>query len=303
MYLLILFIIQTFIESIDNYIITKEQEVIIPKIPDNKDSPLPYRFFVRIDICKYDINNSYVVENINNTIYFYNSFSKNYYSEGKIMVGGSDLKLIQSGISVFPYHFLNLDSSDNNQIMISKKSLTHFKVIYKTDSSSSFSTFFLYIINNYNTDFINICDLLENNNVLLMKEEYGGQLKEIIFEFDYKSKYKSETYKIAIIEKTIEDVYYKRGSATFKTSPYNLIILLIIFGIIFLILIFIAVIFIYKKIKNRKKNGSNNYKSYVKNEKNDFNSDYMKYSENYNNGNSPAPTIEDYNYTPENVVN
>ena len=77
-------------------------------------------------------------------------------------------------------------------------------------------------------------------------------MKQIIFEFDFKSKFKSEIYKLIILTRTNKGMYYSRGFATLKTSLFNLIIFLVILGIFFIIIILIIIIILsYKKSRIR----------------------------------------------------
>ena len=126
------------------YTIAKEYQIHINVPKDKERSVFPQKFYVKIDICKFDLNNSYVKDN-NITFYFYNSFSK-YYSSNKITN--------------------NYPEKSDSSTTVEKKFFIHFKVTHKDSINSlRLAELNLYIINNDNNSLINICDLLSYNNV------------------------------------------------------------------------------------------------------------------------------------------
>ena len=276
MYILSLFLIHIIFDYSKMYSIAKEDTVYVSQTSSNPDYPYMHGSFLYIDICEYDLNDSY--------------YKSDYNFDGIVKIGGSDLKFIQSGIKISPL----LAYSDIRGITI-EKSLTHYKVTCKTSSLYSLSHYYLYVIKNNDKGFVNICNLIENKDIELKKEINDVQYKEISFEFDFKSHFKSETYRIVIIEKNVFGIYSKIATDTITTSPVTLIIILIILGVIIVVSIVVFAFLLFQKKKNIEKNISDT--PYNKNE----NDDYMQSSDFRNNELTPAPIYE--NDTPGNTVN
>jgi len=232
-----------------------------PKNPDN--SWITYKFFLKIHICKYVKNDSYIMEG-NSSSKIIDIFRKFYYKNTKVKIVGSDLKFIQSSVVAFPGI---VGTDDKNQIKIEKSiskgvinAYTEFKVTIT--KMSSISDLYLYVVKNDNTDFINICELFQGTNDKIVYRDNVGVnwAKSKLMKFSLKSNFKSEIFKVIVLEYTINSIYHKNKAIFIETIPYHLEYLFILLGIIGVLIIGIIKFIIHKRKKNDKIDNSYNDK-------------------------------------------
>jgi len=225
-----------------------------PKNPDI--SWLTYQFFLKIHICKYVKNDSYVMEG-NSSSKIIDIFRKSYYKSTQVKIVGSDLKFIQYSVVSYPGV---MDSDDQDHIEIEKsisKSIinayTEFKVTIT--KMSSLSNLYLYVVKNDNTDFVNICELFDgnNDNIVYRDNVEVNWAKSKLMKFSLKSNFKSEIFKVIVLEYTINSIYYKNKPIFIETIPYHLENLYILLGCIIGASIIGLIIFIIYKRKNKNK--------------------------------------------------
>jgi len=259
-----------------NYIIGNEANITI-NIPKPEYDWLTYYLKLNIYICNYSNNDSYLV--------FNNSITKisesNYYSYPRsqnskiININGSDLKFIDYGVITQYCKII----PNNNFTLINNGSKYQIKI---KDACSS--DFFLYILKDDTSYFINFCELYyENSSNIVFIEKYSWtQGKERTLEFELNKKLDDGIYKVVLLEKRNSMIYsYMPQFITIINKKNNILIiaLSIIIPLSILIALILAIILYNKK---KKKNNSNNM-----NKKND--SEYI--TEGYEEDNA-APIIQ-----------
>ena len=215
-----------------------------------------YQFFLKINICKYVKNDSYIMEG-NSSSKIIDIFSKSYHETNEVIIGGSDLKFIQSATVSWTGGI----KDDQNHIEIEKSiskglvtAYTEFKVnVSKIGGYTSY--LYLYVVKNDNTDFVNICDIYRNNNnmVVLMDNINVNSGNYQLINFKLKSNFKREIFKVIILDYTIYEIFYKNKAIFIETIPYHFENLFILLGLIIGVIIIGVILFIRVKRKNKNK--------------------------------------------------
>ena len=252
--LFILIIIQLFnFANSYNYIIGDETNILI-NVPASSNSWLNYYFFITVDICEYVNNDSYIIveeSQTNITDYLYKTYSKTYNNK-EIKIYGSDLKFIDYGV------FTPMCSEETTDIFTITEDGNKFKI--KVDNDC-FPTFLLYIIKNDNSDFINLCDLYNNKDIIYKKDFSFTSEKTRTLEFKMdNSSIKYGKYKAILIAKKNSMLFkYKPQILNFhKTSSSSSFIIIIVICFPILIIITVLIMFLIKKRKDRVYNISSN---------------------------------------------
>ena len=252
-----LFVLNIYFIKTDHQQIANESIINITVPPKNpKISWLTYDFFLKIYICKYIKNDSYIMEG-NSTSKIIDIFAHSYYKNTVVKIGGSDLKFIQSSIVAYPGV---LDKDDQCHIEIEKsisKTFTEFSLnITKVISGSKL---YLFVVKNDNTDFINICELFDGNNSNIVYRDNidVNFAKYKLMKFNLKSNFESEIFKVIVLEYTLDCIYYKNKAIFIETIPYqsenSYILLGCIIGVLIIgAVVFVIIIIIYKRKKNAK---------------------------------------------------
>ena len=247
MRLLFLNIIILYIDCVLPFNITKEitLDLSIPSPLKMKNYQINYYQGVKVDICNYDKNDSYIWEGYTDTLTkIENSYFRYYFESQTVYISGSDLKFIQIG----SVSYRTLRDPTENDIQV-EKSFTKFKVIIKIQDSSS--DIYLFIVKNDNTNYINICNLFNGISDIVYSEVYESVItKSMTVEFDLKSGFKKEDFKVIVLEYTNDKIYLKIGFKFIQTTPCSLIVLLIVLGCILgIAIIIVIIIIIIKKCK------------------------------------------------------
>ena len=262
-----------------NYIIGNEADIVID-IPKPEYNWLIYYLKLNIYICNYANNDSYLA--------FNNSITKisesNYYSYPRsqnnkiININGSDLKFIDYGVITQYCKII----PNNNFTLTNNGSKYQIKI---KDACSS--DFFLYILKDDTSYFINLCELYYKNssNIVFTKQYSWTQEKERTLEFELDKNLDDGIYKVVLLEKRNSMIYrYMPQFITINNKKNNILIIALSITISLYILVIILAIILYNKKK--KKNNSNNINM---NENND--SKYI--TEGYEEDNA-APIIQFY---------
>ena len=138
-----------FNEISSSYVIT-DKPMTMSITSSNKN-----KFFLEINICNYVKNDSYIMHG-NKTTKIIGAYKYIYTNNQSVIIGGSDLKFIQSG--EFHSYLRPLFYNDNNKVEI-VRSFTKYSVNVKFAGGSS--KFCLFVVQNDNTTFINFAIYLQ----------------------------------------------------------------------------------------------------------------------------------------------
>jgi len=176
-----------------NHFIGKELDLKIV-IPKAAYSYIHYSYFINIDICNYEKNDSYIIEGspeqIHNISEYYYQTYQTSSNNTVINIKGTDLKFIDYGV----YTSTCSQNLEDNFTITSDDN--KYKIRVNNECNPTFN---LYIIKDDSSDFINLCNIYNKKNIIYEQEFPFANGKERTLEFELDSKTEKGNYKVVLI--------------------------------------------------------------------------------------------------------